>query len=57
MPPFKSGTNTLKDLIEWRGFCEKITLLSPTVRTDKESAKKNNKIFAERTRYTLYNTR
>ena len=61
---FKSGTNTLKDLIEWKGFileklpsCEKITLLSPTVRTDKESAKKNNKIFAERTRYTLYNTR
>ena len=53
--PYKSGTNILKDLIELKDFileklpsCKKITLSSPAVPIDKESAKKNNEIFTNR---------
>ena len=52
---YKSGTDILKDLIELKDFileklpsCKKLTLLLPTVRTDKENAKKNNEILANR---------
>ena len=52
---YKSGTNILKDLVELNDFileklpsCKKITLPPPTVRTDRESAKKNNEIFTNR---------
>ena len=45
--PDKSGTNILKDLIELKDFileklpsCNKITLSSPAVRTDKEIKEK-----------------
>ena len=40
--PYKSGTNILKDMVKLKDFfleklsnCKKITLPSPTVRTDK----------------------
>ena len=53
--PYKSGTNILKDLIELKDFilekqpsCKKITLWSPTVSADKESARKNNEILTNR---------
>ena len=53
--PYKSGTNILKDLIELKDFileklpsCKKTTFWSLTVRTDKDSAKKNNEIFTNR---------
>ena len=53
--PYKSGTNILKDLIELKDSileklpsCKKITLLSPAVRTNKESAKKNHEFFTNR---------
>ena len=43
--PYKSDTDILKDLIELKDFilkkspsCKKLTLSSPTVRTDKENA-------------------
>ena len=47
--PYKSDTDILKDLIELKDFilekspsCKRITLSTPTVRTDRENAKKNN---------------
>ena len=47
--PCKSDIDILKDLIELKDFilekshsCKKITLSSPTVRTDRENTKKNN---------------
>ena len=53
--PYKSDTDILKDLIKLKDFfleklpsCKKITLSSPTVRTDKGSAKKNNEILTNR---------
>ena len=53
--PYKSGTYILKDLIELKDFIleklpsyKRITLLSPTVRTDKESARKNNEVLTNR---------
>ena len=62
--PHKSDTSILKDLIELKDFileklpsCKQITLLSPTVRTNKETTKKNNEVLTNRLRYTLYNTR
>ena len=45
----------MKDLIELKGFllekspsCKKITLLSPTVRNDRENAKKNDENLTNR---------
>ena len=65
--PYKSEIDILKDLIELKGFilekllsCKKITLSLPTVRTDRENARKNNENLTNRlknTRYTLYNAR
>ena len=65
--PYKSDIDILKDLIELKGFvlekllsCKKITLSLPTVRTDRENARKNNENLTNRlknTRYTLYNAR
>ena len=47
--PYKSDTDILKDLTQLQDFilekspsCKKITLSTPTVRTDRENAKKNN---------------
>ena len=53
--PYKSDTNILKDLIELKDFileklpsCKRITLSSPTGRTDRENAKKNNENLTNR---------
>ena len=53
--PCKSDTNILKDLIELKDFileklpsCKRITLSSPTGRTDRENAKKNNENLTNR---------
>ena len=53
--PYKSDTDILKDLIELKDFilekspsCKKITLSTPKVRTDRESAKKNNENLTNR---------
>ena len=53
--PYKSDTDILKDLIELKDFilekspsCKRITLSSPTVRTDRENAKENNENFTNR---------
>ena len=53
--PYKSNTDILKDLIELKDFilgkspsCKKITLSTPTVRTDRENAKKNNENLTNR---------
>ena len=53
--PYRTGTNITKDLIVLKDFilqklpsCKKITLLSLTVSTDKESAKKSNQAFTNR---------
>ena len=53
--PYKSDIDILKDLIELKNFilekspsCKKITLFTPTVRTDRESAKKNDESFTKR---------
>ena len=50
--PYKSGSNILKDLIEFKDFileklpsCKKIILLPLTIISDKENAKKNNDFF------------
>ena len=47
--PYKSDTDILKDLTQLQDFilekspsCKKITLSTPTVRTDRQNAKKNN---------------
>ena len=53
--PYKFDTDILKDLIELKDFilekspsCKKITLSTPKVRTDRESAKKNNENLTNR---------
>ena len=53
--PYKSGTSILKDLIELKDFileklpsCKRIILSSTTVRTYKESARKNNEVLTNR---------
>ena len=53
--PYKSGTNILQHQIELKDFimeklpiCKKTKFFSSTIRTDKESAKKNNEIFTSR---------
>ena len=53
--PHKSDTDILKDLIELKDFileklpsCKRITLSSPTGRTDRENAKKNNENLTNR---------
>ena len=52
---YKSDTDILKDLIELKDFilkkspsCKRITLLSSTVRTDRENAKENNENLTNR---------
>ena len=53
--PYKSDIDILKDLIELKNFilekspsCKKITLSTPAVRSDRESAKKNDERFTNR---------
>ena len=53
--PYKSDTDILKDLIELKDFiletsprCKRITLSTPTVRNDRERAKKNTENLTNR---------
>ena len=59
--PYKSDIDILKDLIELKNFilekspsCKKITLSTPAVRSDRESAKKNDERFTNRLKKQVY---